>query len=92
MRTLTAATIGMGVLILLGTTVLIVTIVRRASVPAAPGPAFTQLLDAAPGSAIVGVAGAGGRIAVALHGGGPDRVVLIDPRDGRVAGQVVLGR
>ncbi len=92
MRILTAATIGMGVLILLGTTVLIVTIVRRASVPAAPGPAFTRRLDAAPGSTIIGVAGAGGRIAVALHGDGPDRVVLIDPRDGRMAGQVVLGR
>lgn len=91
MRWLTAVTIGMGVLILIGTTVLVVTIIHRASAPAAPGPAFTRRLAVAAGSRLVGVAGAGGRIAVALHGGGPDRLLLIDPRDGRVLGRVVLG-
>ncbi|MGC8477635.1 MAG: hypothetical protein ACP5NP_14900 [Acetobacteraceae bacterium] len=86
-----AVTIGMGVLILIGTTVLVVTIIRRASAPAAPGPAYARVLPAPPGTRLVGVAGAGGRIAVALHGGGPDRLVLIDPRDGRVVGRVALG-
>lgn len=90
MKLLTAATIGMGVLILLGTTVLVVTIVHRAGAPAAPAAAFARTLDQPPGTAIVGIAGAGGRIAIALHGGGPDRVVLVDPTTGRIAGRVGL--
>ena len=92
MRVLTAATIAMGVLILLGTTVLVVTIIHRAAAPragAAAAPIARDLHEPA-GTAIVGVAGAGGRLAIALHGGGADRVVLVDPATGAVAGRITL--
>ncbi len=90
MRVLLTATIAMGVLILLGTTVLVVTIVRRGAAPAAPPPPYARLLREPAGTAIAGIAAAGNRLAVALHGGGPDRVVLIDPRTGATAGRVTL--
>ncbi|MDE2005697.1 MAG: hypothetical protein KGI51_03950 [Rhodospirillales bacterium] len=92
MKLLLGVTIGMAVLIVLGTTVLIVTVIRRASAPAAPGPPFARVLDQPAGTAIAGIAGAGGRLAVLLHGGGPDRVVLVDPATGRIAGRVGLGK
>ncbi|MBW4090557.1 MAG: hypothetical protein HIU82_05540 [Proteobacteria bacterium] len=92
MRVLTAATIAMGVLILLGTTVLVVTIIHRAAgpAPAAPVGPIALVLHEPAGTAIAGIAGAGGRLAIALHGGGPDRVVLVDPRSGVVAGRIAL--
>ena len=35
---------------------------------------------------------AGDRLAVLLQGGGPDRVLLLDPRSGQVVGRVGLAR
>jgi hypothetical protein len=90
MRVLTAVTIGMGVLILVGTTVLLVTILHRASAPAATAAPLALTLHEPAGTAIDGVAAAGGRLAIALHGGGPDRVVLVDPHSGTVTGTIVL--
>ena len=87
---LTAATIAMGVLILLGTTVLVVTIIRRASAPAGPAAPIALTLRQPAGSTILGIADAGGRLAIALHGGGPDRVVLVDPATGAVTGRISL--
>ena len=87
MRVLTAVTIAMGVLILLGTTVLIVTIIHRADAPAAP---LALTLHEPAGTAIAGIADAGGDLAIALHGGGPDRVVVVDPHTGAVAGRIAL--
>ncbi|HVB68355.1 MAG TPA: hypothetical protein VNE67_10925 [Acetobacteraceae bacterium] len=92
MRVLTAATIAMGVLILLGTTVLVVTIIHRTTIPhpVAPTEPVALTLHEPAGTAIAGIADAGGWLAIALHGGGPDRVVLVDPRSGAVAGRVAL--
>ena len=92
MRVLTAATIAMGVLILLGSTVLVVTIVHRATIPhpAAPAVPIALTLHEPAGTAIAGIADAGGRLGIALHGGGPDRVILVDPRSGAVAGRIAL--
>jgi len=89
MRALQAAVIVMGVLIVAGVAVLGVTIVRRLSVPAAGQAA---VLDEPAGTRMAGVSGAGDRVALLLQGGGPDRVVLLDPRSGRVVGRVALGR
>jgi len=88
-RALLAAVIGMGVLIVLGVGVIGVTIVRRMAV--APGGA-AAVLDEPAGTRITAVAGAGERLAVLLQGGGPDRVVLVDPRTGTVSGRVGLAR
>jgi len=94
MRALKIATVAMGLLILLGTTVILVTIVRRTmSGPAGvPDKLFAAVLDEPAGSAIVGVAQVRDRLAVQLRGGGVDRVVLIDPASGAVVGRISLAR
>jgi hypothetical protein len=91
MRALKIATIGMGVLILLGTTVLIVTIFRRAQVPTAFTP-VAAVLDEPAGTRIAGIAAVGDRLAVQMQGGGADRVLLVDPRSGSVVGRISLAR
>ena len=111
MRALKIATIVMGVLILLGTAVLIAAIIKRGGMtppPVAPslapsgtlpgspsgppGNPFTTLLDEPPGSTILGVTQIRDGLAVTVRGGGPDRVVLIDPVSGAVTGRVALAR
>lgn len=94
MRAVKIATIAMGVLILLGTTIILVTIVKRsmtgpAGVPEKP---FAAMLDEPAGTSIAGVAAVRDRLAVQLRGGGTDRVLLIDPATGMVVGRVGLSR
>jgi len=82
-------TVGMGVLILLGTTVLVVTIIKRSTTPAtAPTPAL--VLNEPAGTKIAGLTAVADRLAIDLQGGGPDRVVLIDPRSGQIVGRIAL--
>lgn len=88
MQGVKAAAILMGVLIILGVAVIGVTIVRRLSAPA-PG-VFAVTLDEAAGTRIGSISSAGDRLAVLLQGGGGDRVVVLDPHTGMVAGRVVL--
>jgi Family of unknown function (DUF6476) len=93
MRLLMAVTIGMGVLILLGTTVVIVTIAHRIAAPRArPEDVISLHLDEPSGTHIGGIAGAGDRLAVVLQGGGTDRILLISPDTGAVTGRITLGR
>ncbi len=91
MRALQAAVIVMGVLIVAGVAVLAVTIVHRLGGPAG-GPQAALVLDEPSGTRMAGVSGAGDRLALLLQGGGPDRVVLVDPRSGHVTGRVSLGQ
>ena len=89
MRALLAAVIVMGVLIVVGVATLVVTVVRRLSV----SPVQTALsVDEPAGTRMVGVTGAGDRLAVLLQGGGPDRILLLDPRSGQVVGHIGLAR
>ena len=91
MRALKVLTVVMGLLIVAGVAVVVTTIVRRGSAPG-PGPvAWQARLDEPAGSAVAGIAAAGPALALLLQGGGADRVVLIDPRTGGVAGRVTLG-
>lgn len=93
MRLLMAVTVGMGVLILLGTTVVILTIAHRMTAPRARRDAMVSLhLDEPAGTHIRSIAGAGDRVAVQLEGGGTDRIVLVDPDTGAVTGLITLGR
>ena len=94
MRAIKIATIAMGVLIVLGTTVILVTIVKRTtSGPAGlPEKAFAAVLDEPAGTTIVGIASVRERLAVQLHGGGVDRVLLIDPVSGAVVGRIGMAR
>jgi Family of unknown function (DUF6476) len=90
MRFLKVLTIGMGVLILVATTVLVVVIARRIGGAGTPATALAVLLDEPAGTRIAAIASAGDRLAVQLQGGGADRVVLVDPRTGAVAGRIGL--
>jgi hypothetical protein len=92
MRFLKVLVIVMGILIVVATTVLIVLIVHRlgGTPVAGPAAAISAQLDEPAGSHIVTIVPAGDRLAVQLQGGGPDRVVLLDPRSGTVVGRITL--
>ncbi len=93
MRGLMAAVIGMGVLIVAGVTGLVVTMMQRMSAVSAPNASATALaLDEPEGTRIAGAALGPDRMAVQLSGGGPDRVVIVDTKSGRVVGRVGLAR
>ncbi len=96
MQALKIATIVMGVLIVIGTVGLIVAIARRPAVPvgavAALPVAVAAVLDEPAGTRIAGIAAVRDRLAVELQGGGADRVVLVDPATGAVAGRISLAR
>ena len=101
MRGLMAAVIGMGILIVAGVTVLVVVMVQRMSAPLAvnasvvetvPGLASAKLEDEPAGTHIAAIALAGDRLALQLAGGGPDRVVVVDARTGRVLARTGLAR
>ncbi|MDE2197452.1 MAG: hypothetical protein KGJ41_00405 [Rhodospirillales bacterium] len=92
------AVVVMGVLILGGTATLVTLLVRRA-MPAAPTPAPTltstlapALLDEPAGTRIAGASALADRVVLRLQGGGPDRVVVVDLRSGRVVGRIGLAR
>ena len=89
MRFLKFITVAMAVLIVVGTTVLLVVVVRRIGSPAVPAQ-IAVLLDEPAGTRIAGIASIGDRLAVRLEGGGADRVVLLDARTGVVAGRIGL--
>ena len=80
----------MAVLIVVGTTALLVVIARRARMARRRGGADAAVLDEPAGTQIAGIAAAGIGWRVQLQGGGPDRVVLVDPRTGAVAGRIGL--
>ena len=92
MRALKMVTIVMGVLIVVGTVALIVEIARRVSTPSLPVASLAAVLDEPAGTRIIGIAAVRDRLAVQLAGGGVDRVVLIDPASGAVAGRISLVR
>jgi hypothetical protein len=88
MQALKALTIVMGVLIVGGTALLGVVLARRmGGGTAAP---VSVVLDEPAGTRIAGIAAAGDRLAVQLQGGGPDRLVLLDPHSGAPTGRIGL--
>lgn len=52
----------------------------------------SAVLDEPAGTRIAGTSAAPDRVVVHLQGGGPDRVVVLDTRSGRVLGRVALAR
>ncbi len=85
---LVAVVAGMGLLILAGVTTIGLTIAHRmvAVPPAAPD----VVLDEPAGTRIVEVSALSDRLALRLQGGGPDRVVVVDLRNGKVIGRAAL--
>ena len=95
MRALKALVIGMGVLIVAGTVTLVAVVVQRAgAIGGGVGPARLDVaLDQPEGSRIAGIAAAeGGALGVWVARPDGDRVVLVDAKRGRVAGEIRLGR
>ena len=90
MRFLKVLTIGMGVLIVVATTVLVVVIARRIGGAGRRRRRRGGAAGRARGDADRGDRLGGDRLAVQLQGGGADRVVLVDPRTGAVAGRIGL--
>lgn len=98
LRALRVAVVVMGVLIVLGIIGLVAAVSLR-SAPgrtakvAAPAPnvALTDIaLDEPPGTHIAGVSVGADQVAVQLQGGGPDRVVVLDPRTGGILRRIRL--
>ena len=90
MRALMVATIVMAALIVLGTTVLVVVVARRLGGGVETRGPVELHLGEPEATRIAGIAAAGDRLAVQLQGGGPDRIVLVDPRSGAVVGRIGL--
>jgi hypothetical protein len=94
-KPLLIAVIAMGVLIVVATTVVVVKLVKDVVAgPAASASVTltTTMLHQPPGSHIVTIAAVDGRLSVLVNGGGPDRILFIDPGTGKVAGQLMLGQ
>ena len=90
MRVVTTAAVVMGLLIVVGVAVIATTVISRMSGGGAP--VASVLLDEPEGTGIMGVAMAPDRMAVHLRGGGPDRVVLMDTKTGRIVNRTGLSR
>lgn len=99
MRFLKVAVVVMGVLIVLGTTTLVVVAIHRLSAVPAGAPAVAvgaaagaAALDEPGGTRITAMAPVANGLALGLSGGGQgDRVVVIDPASGRVVERIGLG-
>jgi len=77
----------MGVLIVIGTLALVAVIVQRMG-GAGDGAIGAQHLGQPPGTRILGVAAAEGRIAVLVARPDGERVLLVDPKRGSVLGEL----
>jgi len=91
MRLLKFLVIAMGVLIVDGTVALVVLIVQRSGGGRRTAPLPAMSLDLPAGSRILGIAGAGDHLGVHVQRPDGDRILLLDPRTGRVVGEVIPG-
>ena len=90
MRVLLGVVVVMGVLIVAGMAAIGLTIFHRSmAVPAVAGDA---VLDEPAGTRIGQVLAVADRLALRLEGGGPDRVVVVDPKTGKVVWRAALAR
>jgi hypothetical protein len=92
LRALKIAAIGMAVLIVLGTSGLFVVMMKRGASSSSVPANLAAVLDEPAGTRIIGIAVVQDRLAMQLQGGGVDRVLLVDPRTGAVAGRISLVR
>lgn len=91
MRALKTAVVVMGILFVGGLATLVTLLVQRMSAGGAV--IASAALDEPAGTRIAAAsAAAQDRLVVQLQGGGPDRVVVLDTRTGRVLGRVGLAR
>jgi hypothetical protein len=81
----------MGVLIVAGTVTLVVLIVQRVG-GLSGGAAWEAALAQPPGTRIAGMAAGEGGVAVWLQGPEGERVMLVDPKRGKVLGVIRPGQ
>lgn len=92
MQALRVLVVVMGVMIVGGTITLGVLLARKMAGGSDPAIASALVLEEPAGTRIAQASGAGEAVVVRLEGGGPDRVVVVDPRTGRVTGRIGLAR
>ena len=91
MRNMLVLVVVLGILLIAGTGAVFTTILHRAG--RAAGPRIVgAVLDEPAGTHIVAAAGFGDGIAVTLQGGGPDRVVIVNPATGQATDAAKLAR
>ena len=91
MRALKILTVVMGLMIVVGVVTLGVVMMQRLGSLGGGNIADTMLTEP-PGTVIAGIAATADRIALHLRGGGPDRVLLIDPKTGKPLGRLSLAQ
>ena len=91
-RALKVLVVVMGVLIVFGTAALVWVVVQRLSGVAETAPPREMALPLPEGNRIAGIAGADRALAVWVTGPEGDRLLLLDPRSGRVVGEIRAGR
>ena len=90
MRALKVLVVVMGVLIVGGTVALVALLVQRAG--GGGGTAWQAALDQPEGARIAGVAASESGIGIWVQRPDGDRVLVVDPKRGRLAGEIRLGR
>ena len=97
MRALKILTVVMAVMIVAGVIVLGITISKRMNAPrpvanaGLDAPArLPNLLDEPAGTSIAQISAAADHVVLLLHGGGPDRIVVLDARDGTISARSAL--
>jgi hypothetical protein len=91
MAALKAAVVIMGIMIVAGFAVLVGVLVTRVGGGGAAAP-VAATLDEPAGTRIASISASAERLAVSLQGGGPDRVVVMDLRNGHVVARATLAR
>jgi hypothetical protein len=89
MQALKFLVVAMGVLIVAGTVTLVVLLVQRAGGSRTGVSLPPMSLNLPAGSRILGLAGAGDHFAVHVQRPDGERILLLEPRSGRVVGEVL---
>ena len=92
-RAMLGLVIGLGVLIVLGFTVVVATLAHRIVAPGRLAATPVATLGEPPGTTVSALVATGEDLALLLAGGGAgDRIVLLDARDGTRLRTIVIGR
>jgi len=92
MQALRVLVVVMGVMIVVGTVGLGVMLAQKMGGGAAAAKEWSLVLDEPAGTQVVAAASSADGLALTLRGGGPERVVVVDARGGRVVGRISLSK
>jgi hypothetical protein len=92
MQALRVLVVVMGVMIVAGTVALGVVLAQRMGGGGAAAREWSLALDEPAGTQVAAAAASGDGLALTLRGGGPERVVVLDARTGRVLGRISVSK